>query len=249
VPWHESLSLKLRRRVQTRVNRIFHSRGYRLANYFGAQFLLGPDGIGALEISAKIQERAEIEHLIARCRDLRVDHFIDAGANIGLYTCALMAQQAVPRADLFEPNPTTLIQLRANLLINGLLGRTCVHETALGRESGTAHLVQGRPTAEYAMADDGFSRVSHTDGDYKIRIERLDEALPLVGRRLAIKMDVEGFEREVVTGMMTTLRKNHCVVQIESIDTKDDIRSMMADAGYRLTRDFDPNLVFEPIAQ
>ena len=56
-----------------------------------------------------------------RCTELRPDVFIDVGANIGLYSCILLKNAYVPRAILFEPDHQNVVQLKANLLINGLL--------------------------------------------------------------------------------------------------------------------------------
>jgi hypothetical protein len=79
---------------------------------------------------------------------------------------------------------------------------------------------------------------------------RLDEALSFENLRLAVKIDVEHYECEVINGMQRMLRKNRCLVQIEAFETRDKVLSTMAAAGYNLVADFSPNFVFEnPSAQ
>ena len=240
--WKESWPLKIRRRLRKPFNKVFHRRHYFISRYRGADFLLRPDGIGTLEMSAKIAEYPELTDFMARCAALGPDVFLDIGANIGLYSCILLKNGSVPRAILFEPDRLNLIHLKANLLINGLLDRTQLHEVGLGDVAGRHFLVPGK-------IDGGFSRIVDGDaadgGAYEVQVARLDDVLSLSGRRLAIKIDVEQYECNVLNGMARTLRDNRCVVQIEAFDTRDQVIAIMAAAGYGLAADFTPNFVFE----
>src|SRR5207244_9721448 len=122
------------------------------------------------------------------------------------YTCILLRHASVQRAACFEPDRVNLIHLRANLLINGLLDRATVHEVALGDANRRMQLVPGQQTTtDYAKVDGGFSRIAETGGAYDVEMARLDDVLPLSGRTLVIKMDVERFEGRVVAGMQRTL--------------------------------------------
>ncbi len=246
MPLQEPWTLKLRRRIQSPVNRIFRGKRYFLTHYYGADFLLKPGGIGALETSSKIFEYPELTHLMGRCAELRPELLIDIGANIGIYTCILLRQGSVLRSVCFEPDRVNLIQLRANLLINDLLDRTTLHEVALGDANRRMRLVPGRQTTDYAKADGGFSRVAEAGGEYDIEMAKLDDVLPLSGKTLLIKIDVERFERQVVSGMQRTLRDNRCLALIEiDEETREPVIEMMTGAGYTLTNEFFPNLVFE----
>jgi FkbM family methyltransferase len=244
--WKEPWPLKLRRRFQKPYNKIFHRERYFMSRYFGADFLLRPDGIGTLELSAKIAEHTELSDYLRRCAELRPDVFIDIGANIGLYSCILLRNNSVSRAVLFEPDRRNLVHLRANLLINGLLDRVEVHESAVGDAAGLRRFSPGK-------IDGGFSRIvgaETVEAEYDVHMVRLDEALSLENLRLAIKIDVEHSECEVINGMQRTLRQNRCLVQIEAFETRDKVISTMAAAGYHLVADFSPNFVFEnPSAQ
>src|SRR5882724_8098817 len=159
MPWKEPFWLKLRRRIQKPLNKIFHGKRYYVTHYRGADFLLAPRGIGALETSAKIFEYPELTHLMARCAALGVDTFIDVGANIGIYSCILLRNRAVPQAILFEPDRVNLVQLRANLMINSVTARTTIHEVALGEKRARFRLVPNWSEEGYALTDGGFSRI------------------------------------------------------------------------------------------
>ena len=240
--WKEPWSLKIHRRLRKPFNKIFHRHRYFIVRYRGADFLLQPGGIGTLEVSAKIAEYPELSNFMRCCAHLRPEIFVDIGANIGLYSCILLKNACVPRAILFEPDRLNLVQLKANLLINGLLDVVEIHEVALGDAAGCGRLVPGK-------IDGGFSQLvagDNTDpSGYEVKVVRLDDLLSLSGRRLAIKIDVERYECHVLAGMTRTLRENRCVVQIEAFESRDQVISIMADAGYNLVASFSPNFVFD----
>jgi FkbM family methyltransferase len=102
-----------------------------------------------LEISAGIAEHPKLSRYMQRCAELQFDAFLDIGANIGLYSCILLQNRCVPRAILFEPDRQNIVQLRANLLINGLLDSVELHEVALGDVEGRVRLAPGRSTAAF----------------------------------------------------------------------------------------------------
>ncbi len=240
--WLESWSLKIRRRLRKPFNKLFHPTHYFISRYRGADFLLSPGGIGTLEISANISEYPELENFMRRCGELKPELFIDIGANIGLYSCILLKNACVPRAILFEPDRRNLVQLKANLLINGLLDLVDLYEVGVGDTPGRFHLVPGK-------IDGGFSKIvdgaAAGDNGYDVEVRRLDDVIALSARRLAIKIDVEHFECHVLAGMARILRQNWCLVQIEAFETREQVITMMAAAGYELVKNFLPNFVFE----
>jgi FkbM family methyltransferase len=239
--WKEPWYLKFRRRFRKPFNKIFHRQRYFVSRYLGADFLLQPIGIGTLEISAKISERPELNYLIAQCAEFNPELFIDIGANIGMYSCILLKNRCVPHAILFEPDQLNLIRLRANLAMNGLLDICEVHEAAVGDVAGSRHLVPGE-------IDGGFSRIADNGADsgsgYEVQVVTLDDVLRLSDRRLVIKIDVEDYECNVLSGMKQTLRDNRCIIQVETFKHLDRVRSLLATEGYRMRADFFPNFVF-----
>jgi len=196
--------------------------------------------VGGLEISAKIAEHDELKNVLRSAAAIKPDVFIDIGANLGLYTCILMKRRLVPRAILFEPDRRNRVHLGANLLINGLLDANLeIHR--LGAEPGRFRLVPG------PERDIGLSQIVETavEGQgYEVEVVRFDDFVTLTGRTLAIKIDVERYERKVLAGMARTLRDNRGIVQIEVLEARDETVRLMAAAGFKLAQDFGPNLVF-----
>jgi hypothetical protein len=73
---------------------------------------------------------------------------------------------------------------------------------------------------------------------------RFDDFVALAGQTLAIKIDVERYERKVLASMARTLRDNRGIVQIEVLEAREETTALMSAAGFRLVEDFGPNLVF-----
>jgi FkbM family methyltransferase len=233
---------KFRRRFYSPYNKIVHRGRYFICQYFGADFLVRSANVGGLEISAKIAEHAELTNFTRSAAALKPDIFIDIGANLGLYTCIVMRNRLAPRAILFEPDRRNRVHLQANLLINDLLDADVqIHAVALGAEPGRLRLVPG------PERDIGLSQIVETDmasDGYEVDVVRFDDLVALTGRTLAVKIDVERYERKVLAGMARTLRDNRGMVQIEVLEERDETVRLMAAAGFKLAQDFGPNLVF-----
>ena len=241
---------KVRRRFYSPYNKLVHRGRYFICRYFGAEFLVRSANVGGLEISAKIAEHGELKNFMRGAAAIKPDIFIDVGANLGLYTCILMKNRLVPRAILFEPDRRNRVHLGANLLINDLFDANLeIHPLALGAEPGRFRLVPG------PERDIGLSQIVETarqeqgqgqgpSQGYDVEAVRFDDFVALTGQTLAIKIDVERYERKVLAGMARTLRDNRGIVQIEVLEAREETVGLMTAAGFRLTQDFGPNLVF-----
>jgi len=153
-----------------------------------------------------------------------------------------MKNRLVPRAILFEPDRRNRVHLGANLLINGLLDANLeIHAVALGAEPGRFRLVPG-PERDIGLSQ--IVEAAPQGQGYDIEVVRFDEFVALTGQTLAIKIDVERYERKVLAGMARTLRDNRGIVQIEVLEAREETVELMSAAGFRLAQDFGPNLVF-----
>jgi len=128
------------------------------------------------------------------------DLFVDVGANVGVYT-VLAAGAVGARAVAIEPVPETFTKLRSNLRANGLEGRTQPHNIGLGRCASTLRFTTGEDTTNHVITDGNW-----TGPSVEVPVRTLDAVLD--GQTPAlIKIDVEGWESEVLAGAEATLRQ------------------------------------------
>jgi FkbM family methyltransferase len=127
----------------------------------------------------------------------------DVGANIGYYL--LLAEGAVgPSGTIacFEPEPDNVAELRRNIAANRLQN-VQVFPVAVGDTEGTVSLRSG---INSGVAADG-------SGDLTVSMCRLDDAL--ASPVDFVKIDVEGFEGQVLAGARRLLRDDRPVLFVE----------------------------------
>ena len=139
----------------------------------------------------RLGEREERDFLAANLRP--GDTFVDIGANVGLYTLALMHAVEGLRAITFEPIDRLRARQERNLALNGFADRADVRATAIG-PTGTMRLYESSNAGRSSLVPfAGAKRV----GEVEVRplAAILAEACVVPA---AIKIDVEGFEAEAL---------------------------------------------------
>jgi FkbM family methyltransferase len=121
--------------------------------------------------------------------------FVDVGANVGAWT-VLASAVCGARTMALEPDPISAQRLRRNIEVNAIQRLVEVHEVAASRADGRVMFTVGR---------DATNRIA-TPGDAKVRevpSRSLDSLLPSPPE--VVKIDVEGFEEEVLAGARSIL--------------------------------------------
>jgi FkbM family methyltransferase len=153
---------------------------------------------------------------------------LDVGANAGLFSH--LAFCINPRAEIiaFEPLPVMVERINASKLRNKMNLR-CVPK-AVGRTPGTA-------TLESPHGYDGTSRIctsgKPTGQTFQVEVTTLDQELK--GRSvLLIKIDVEGFEEEVIAGAPETLaRTKFLIIEAHNAARRDHLTRLLGPGWQR----------------
>ena len=166
------------------------------------------------------------------------DVVYDIGANVGVYTL-LAAHRVGPagRVFAFEPHAATTATLLENVALNGVGDRVDVLSCALHRSTGVEPFLYGSLEAGSAL--------SHVGGDgpgvRELKAVAAADDLIAAGTLApahAIKLDVDGNELDVLTGMRGLLsgadRPRSVQVEINP-DGAAAVLELMVQAGYRET--------------
>jgi FkbM family methyltransferase len=132
---------------------------------------------------------------------------VDVGANMGYYS-VLFSDLVGPtgRVIAVEPLPGTALLLRRTLELNGFAGRSKVFAVAAGAAVGAARLrvPEGEPkNATVVAVRAGGDALA---GD-EVPVMPLDDILHGETRVDFIKIDVEGFEEQVMAGLEATIER------------------------------------------
>jgi FkbM family methyltransferase len=134
-------------------------------------------------------------------REVRaVDEVAEVGASFGLYALAFAGRVGdAGHVTAFEPDPQSAAALEANVAVNGWQKRITVIEAVVGNMCG-----QVRFAASRGMESRIETRSGSADGVITAPMVTLDSALP--ARRIdVVKVDVEGFEYQVLQGARNVL--------------------------------------------
>lgn len=139
--------------------------------------------------------------------------FIDIGANVGTYTL-LAAGYKKNVTIAIEPVPTTYKLLEENIKLNDITNVKLLN-LGLGRENGKL---------KFTSLDGGKNRVYHNDYDtgenIEVDVTTLDDIVSELelNNVVLMKIDVEGFEYEVLSGGNKLLSNPNLLAIIIEID-------------------------------
>ena len=124
------------------------------------------------------------------------DLFIDVGANVGAYTI-LASAEIKAKTIAIEPVPTTFKNLMDNIAINQMQDKVSALNIGLGSKKSKLKFTKSLDTVNHVATENEKDTI-------EVEIETLDSVL-LTDIPSLIKIDVEGFETEVLLGAENTL--------------------------------------------
>lgn len=182
--------------------------------------------------------------------NLNIQNVIDIGANTGQFAAKIL--DILPDIDLycFEPIVTCFKELQQNL---GSNKKIRFFNIALGNENGemTLHLNDYSPSSSLLVMNNLHKKAftfTEKSIDEKIYIRKLDDlkAEIVLAKPLLIKIDVQGFEKEVIKGGLETIKQADIIIIETSFEELykgqplfDEIYTTLRDLGFVFKGNFE----------
>ena len=132
---------------------------------------------------------------------------LDIGANIGNHTLYFFYECGIKKAFCFEPILSTYLILQKNIALNHLNKKTTLINAAVGAQTGLASV------SHYDETNIGSTQITK-DSSGAIKIISID-SLNIKEHIDFIKIDVEGFEKSVIDGCISTIERDKPYIMIE----------------------------------
>jgi FkbM family methyltransferase len=151
--------------------------------------------------------------LLALVNRLGCRTFADVGSNVGAYAVLMSQAPSIERVIAFEANPHAVEHIRRNFGLNGIGG--VVREAAVSSKRGavtfgTVSRFAGNSAVVATAGGQDFDSVEDVEA------VTLDDELADCPQPIALKIDVEGHERDVIAGASAILASARCVLQVEN---------------------------------
>jgi len=148
-----------------------------------------------------------------------IEKFIDIGSNIGIYSLIIGKSFKKIKILSFEPVHNTFDNLNYNVHLNRLTRNIRIFNFGLSNRSGSKKMIALKK--KNYIQSGGYSfyipkRKIHKNEiieHYKSKIG--DSVIKFKNKNIIIKIDVEGFEKEVLYGLKKLLLQNKILIQIE----------------------------------
>lgn len=128
------------------------------------------------------------------------DLFIDVGSNIGSYTILASGELGAKTISI-EPIPSTYNHLYENICLNNLNGIAMCMNIGLGSDKGILMFTSNVDSMNHVD-------VSNDNSSIQVSIETLDSIVNINDVPALVKIDVEGYEMQVLKGSCETLKND-----------------------------------------
>lgn len=135
--------------------------------------------------------------------------FIDVGSNLGTFSI-LASGETECRSIIIEPIPQNVSLIRKNINLNGFENKIQIHELALGSQNEIGKITSDLRDQNFILSSS--KNIVMAKDDYRskalqVEIKQMDYLFSKENPSV-IKIDVEGYESEVIAGAKQTLKKD-----------------------------------------
>ena len=177
------------------------------------------------------QEIINYLNLIIKKKSIK--YFLDIGSCWGIYTLQIAKQN--PEVQIYSFDVFVKNIERLNLMLNkNSLKNTKTFNLAVGSE---------KKIEKFAANEDfspNFAKDSLGNNKIEVNQDKIDNLIKFYNEIIAIKIDVERMELDVLKGAINLLKNNKCFIIIETDQNKSKVINFLETNGYqKINHNFD----------
>ncbi len=167
----------------------------------------------------------------------RDDLFFDIGANIGSYMVLASAHVAA-KTFAFEPIPSTFSSLQKNIVVNDIAALVTACNVGVGSKNGKLCFTALQDSVNHVIQ---ATQEGNPENTVEVDVVTIDEIVKINDIPVMIKIDVEGFETEVINGMQSTLindKLKAIIIELNGLGIRygyhdNAVHKQLIDAGFK----------------
>ena len=164
-------------------------------------------------------------------------NFIDCGANTGAVICKLIKTNSKLRGFAFEPHPMTFSKLKSNVELNGISSAVDLFNNALGATAGSIEMSVRGSESMAVVKNSTFGANDEDSEIVNIQQVTIDDCMDSISGEVIIKIDVEGWELEVLKGSLKTLaRTSKIVVECHTEELLESCSKLLKEQNFTLEK-------------
>jgi FkbM family methyltransferase len=171
---------------------------------------------------------------------------LDVGAYTGVFSLIASRDGGAHRCMAFEPNPVSYGKLVENVNINNAADRVQTINKGVGENAGSISLVVPALRTGSSAVQFITSKINRNTEEWKeigsIQIDTIDSALSEERNPVdAMKIDVEGYELNVLKGATECLKRDKPIILLECLSffELEQISNFLRPFGYSCTKSLD----------
>ena len=172
-------------------------------------------------------EEENFQDLVDIIKNENSDYFFDVGACWGIYSLRLAKKFNNLNIKAIEPIKRNVQRINNSINKNNFTNIQVFH-TAAGDQNGAIELGSNSEWSPNYKINETNVEVTEQSS-----IKILDDLFDLDNQKIVMKIDVEGFEFEMLSGAKETLKNNQSYLQIEiRYENYDKIEKLLNEIGY-----------------
>lgn len=178
--------------------------------------------------------------------------FIDIGANIGFYTINVINKNIFKKAYCFEPNSDTFKKLNKNIKLNNLDKKVVIQEVALGENIGK--LIFHKNNFHTGGSRVVNKKLKNSKQIVEVKKNTFDDFIITnyieIKNINLIKIDVEGYEFNVIRGMNkflnNSIKGTRIIIEIwDNNPNRNKTFNILKKYNYKIIKTSEDNYLFE----